>query len=350
MFNERFFYFIHGIATMFFLLEGLRRLRNKEVSRLNRLCGYVLLYWSLLEFKDLALYPTQIIRYNYLSNLLIIFDITAVPAGCFFVFELLNAGWCTLRRALLFISPFLVTLTTYAFTAAEWIVDVTFIFAGCYTIGFIIKIAYAVKHYNRYLVENFSNTEYIHVRWLKGVMVMLMICLISWTYSCYHSSWIADTLYQLALMIMWATVLFFADRQKPVHITAPLYLSQASSENALATFPIHRLEELMVKEKIWLNSQLTLSDLASQIGTNRTYLSNYLNKTLHTTFYDYINHYRLEAALEHLDNPNSNITIADIAESCGFNSLSTFRRVFMRAKDCTFAEYRQKILSEHGLD
>jgi AraC-like DNA-binding protein len=99
----------------------------------------------------------------------------------------------------------------------------------------------------------------------------------------------------------------------------------------------------MDKDHIWLNPHLTLSDLATYIGTNRTYLSNCLNKRLNTTFYDYINHYRLEAALKHLDNPDSNITIADIAESCGFNSLSTFRRVFMRAKGCTFAEYRQQI-------
>ena len=102
----------------------------------------------------------------------------------------------------------------------------------------------------------------------------------------------------------------------------------------------------MVKDQIWLNPHLTLADLATHIGTNRTYLSNYLNKRLNTSFYDYINHYRLEAALKHLDNPNSTLTVAEVAESCGFNSLSTFRRVFMRAKGCTFAEYRQQIVTK----
>ena len=55
MFDERLFYYIHGFATMFFLLEGLRRFRNKKGERLNRICGYILLYWSILEFKDLLL-------------------------------------------------------------------------------------------------------------------------------------------------------------------------------------------------------------------------------------------------------------------------------------------------------
>ena len=48
MFDERPFYYIHGIATMFFLLEVLRRFRNKKGERLNKICGYILLYWSVL--------------------------------------------------------------------------------------------------------------------------------------------------------------------------------------------------------------------------------------------------------------------------------------------------------------
>lgn len=102
----------------------------------------------------------------------------------------------------------------------------------------------------------------------------------------------------------------------------------------------------MCEERVWLNPHLSLSDLATLAGTNRTYLSNYLNQTLNTTFYDYINHYRLEAALKQLEDANASATVAEIAEACGFNSLSTFRRVFMRAKGCTFAEYRQQISSK----
>lgn len=101
----------------------------------------------------------------------------------------------------------------------------------------------------------------------------------------------------------------------------------------------------MDEDRVWLKPHLTLSDLAIQVGTNRTYLSNYLNNTLQTTFYDYVNSYRLEAAIAKLENPDPNATIAEVAESCGFNSLSTFRRVFTRAKGCSFAEYRRQILS-----
>lgn len=95
MIDERFFYFIHGLVTMFFVMAGLRHVRRKEAARLERLCGYVLLYWGFLEAKDLFFYTAPIFRDNYISNLLILIDMTAVPAGCYFVIELLNSGWCT---------------------------------------------------------------------------------------------------------------------------------------------------------------------------------------------------------------------------------------------------------------
>ena len=35
----------------------------------------------------------------------------------------------------------------------------------------------------------------------------------------------------------------------------------------------------------------------------------------------------------------------EIAEACGFNSLSTFRRVFIREKGCSFIQYKEQISS-----
>lgn len=87
MLDERLFYFIHGVATMYFFVAGMNRVRREEASRLERLCGYVLLYWCFLETKDLFFYLAPEIRRNYISNLLILIDMTAVTAGCGFVIE-----------------------------------------------------------------------------------------------------------------------------------------------------------------------------------------------------------------------------------------------------------------------
>ena len=124
MLDERLFYFIHGVVTMYFFVAGTTRIRRKEASRLERLCGYVLLYWCFLETKDLLFYLAPEIRQSYISNLLILIDMTAVTAGCGFVIELLNAGWFTPRRALGLVSPFLLSIGAYAVTAMALIFPV----------------------------------------------------------------------------------------------------------------------------------------------------------------------------------------------------------------------------------
>ena len=88
-----------------------------------------------------------------------------------------------------------------------------------------------------------------------------------------------------------------------------------------------RLEECMSQEEAFLNRKLTLSELALRVGTNRTYLSNYINQTLHLTFFDYINSWRLNYAKDLL--VTTNLKLVVIAERSGFNSLSTFRRCFL---------------------
>lgn len=344
MLNERLFYFIHGLVTMYFLMGGLHRVLRKEASRLERICGYVLLYWFVLEVKDLAFYTVDEFRENYISNLLILIDITAVPVGSYFIIELLRPGWFTLRRALLLASPFLSTLTLYAITGAGWIVDATFILALCYAICFIGYFPHAIRRYNRMLNDNYSNTERIHIRWLKWALVLLLLCLAVWISSCYFTSWITDSIYQMTLMVQWVIILYYADRQQAVEFAPAQELApKHSSKNALSTTLQAKLEQAMLIDKLWLNPHLTLSDLAMQVGTNRTYLSNYLNDTLHTTFYDYINSFRMEAAMTELHNPQSTLTMVELAEQCGFNSLSTFRRVFMRATGCSFNEYRRQM-------
>ena len=61
---------------------------------------------------------------------------------------------------------------------------------------------------------------------------------------------------------------------------------------------------------------------------------------------DYINNFRLKAALEYLDDPDTSLTMVELAEMCGFNSISTFRRVFVRAMGCSYVDYRDQVLAQ----
>lgn len=101
-----------------------------------------------------------------------------------------------------------------------------------------------------------------------------------------------------------------------------------------------RLEECMSTEQVFLNPKLTLSELALRVGTNRTYLSNYINQNLGQTFFDYVNSMRIKHATEML--LTTNLTLEVIAEKSGFNSLSTFRRCFLEHYNTSPSSYRKE--------
>ena len=60
------------------------------------------------------------------------------------------------------------------------------------------------------------------------------------------------------------------------------------------------------------------------------------------TFFDYVNNLRVEHAVSLLK--NSDLRLNVIAEQSGFNSISTFRRVFAAKQQCTPSEYRKRFL------
>ena len=103
---------------------------------------------------------------------------------------------------------------------------------------------------------------------------------------------------------------------------------------------IKQFEKLIYEEKAYLNPKLTLTNLAVKIGTNRTYLSNYINHVLKKSFFDFVNSLRLEHATDLL--LKTNLTLEVIAEKSGFNSLSTFRRYFMHVHKKSPTVYKRE--------
>lgn len=100
------------------------------------------------------------------------------------------------------------------------------------------------------------------------------------------------------------------------------------------------LSDLMVVERIFLNKNLTLDDLAKRLNTNRTYLSQVINDTFNTNFNNYINEYRIKEAQKlFLQSASKLLTIEAIAQNVGFNSKAPFNIAFKKFTGLTPTDF-----------
>ena len=96
-------------------------------------------------------------------------------------------------------------------------------------------------------------------------------------------------------------------------------------------------------EKPYLNKQLKSADIAAALSCSISSLSECLSFKLNTNLSDFVAHYRVEAFVQKQKQEDISLyTLMSIAESCGFNSKSSFFRLFKKQMGCTPLEYIQK--------
>lgn len=100
------------------------------------------------------------------------------------------------------------------------------------------------------------------------------------------------------------------------------------------------LKELMQKEKIYTEPELSLSFLAEKLGTHPNYLSQVINEKERKSFYDYVNSLRVEEFKRLVQiAENKKFTIMSLALDCGFNSKSSFNKNFKKVTGQSPSEY-----------
>jgi len=90
------------------------------------------------------------------------------------------------------------------------------------------------------------------------------------------------------------------------------------------------------------HEKITLESIAKAAMTNRSELCRCFRRVLDTTPNEFLTRYRLDRALELLENPE--LRISDIAELTGFCSPSYFGSQFVKYMGCTPLQYRKTLL------
>ncbi len=100
------------------------------------------------------------------------------------------------------------------------------------------------------------------------------------------------------------------------------------------------LDELVVSKKLYKDSNLNVSMLSTMLSVNNTYISRSIKYQGFNNFNSYINSYRVESVIKSIKNNElEKHTMLHIYTDAGFNSQSTFNRVFKEIKRITPSEY-----------
>ena len=211
------------------------------------------------------------------------------------------------------------------------------------------------KKYTAMLQDNVGDLEYFDLRWSSILLFVLFVVQLLWAIeSLSQQTWFSasvtdrnllfDTCYCfLALafvvfvkrkIILQQVFVMNPEENEPEGSETPVekILAADTHDSYHKVLLLSNIEEVIHEKKYYLETDLTLQKLAKYLGTNRQYLSNYINQEKHKTFYDYINDFRLEEAKRLLDSENDDqsYSMEEIAALSGYNSYTTFLRSFKK--------------------
>ncbi|MCX6305800.1 MAG: AraC family transcriptional regulator [Bacteroidetes bacterium] len=108
---------------------------------------------------------------------------------------------------------------------------------------------------------------------------------------------------------------------------------------------LQKLNSCMETQKPFLNPDISLETLASEINVNPRILSQIINESFNKNFKSYILEYRIKESMQILsDSKHRNLTILEILYQVGFNSKSAFNNQFKLFTNLTPIEYRSKAI------
>ncbi|UOB18472.1 helix-turn-helix domain-containing protein [Abyssalbus ytuae] len=232
--------------------------------------------------------------------------------------------------------------------------DLIFIFPHMELIIVILMVYYTIYIYMDY-IKGFEGPPHLKV-WLK------VMCLgffgVVFSYIIYYSLLYTGVLkkeydyFITTVMSFFIAIISFFAFNKPEIFDGKamnkLLPFIKYKKTGLSDSISHELKEklltLMVEEKPYLNSDFKLMDVADLLNINRHHASQVINQHFELNFFDFVNHYRIEKAIELLEEDND-LNITEIAYESGFNNTVSFNKAFKKISGTTPSNYKKKVSS-----
>lgn len=356
-------HYTRGLSTMFFIIWFLNIYHYRHHSRMMQVKYLAVCVITIGFVKDMIFLFPSFMRDKFVENIVVLADLMCTPFVCAFFFETSRPGIVTSGRLLSAASLFFVFIPLYAVIRDEMVLDVAFTVSLIVSVLSFILVIRNVLRYNKSVVCNYSYTQNLTVSWVAFSAALFNSWFILYYFCFRDATWEGEVFYDLYSIVMWTIIWVYSRRHR---VIAEMARQEASGSNLLAEeaeqdAPMQDNEEdgaesnasavakeefftlalcqKMEVEKVFLDPRLSLSDLAQAVGTNRSYLSEYINKS-GRTFYDYVNNYRIAEACSIIEE-EPKASMGDVASRSGFNSISSFNRYFFKAKGMSPTAYRK---------
>lgn len=214
-----------------------------------------------------------------------------------------------------------------------------------------------MARYNRGINNYYSNTEgktFPEVRVL--LLFFVATSVVSFVMNIIGKHHFADSAWMILIpSLLFGTLLYLLGYAGNRHtFTAADFARDVARSDSLETTGeacsgdlTKMILELIEEKELYLQPDIKVSDIASLLGTNRTYVSAAINRDLKVSFSALINGYRVERAKKLIAGSlttDKKMNKTDIIEKSGFSNESSFYRAFKASTATT----PQKWLSQEG--
>ena len=226
----------------------------------------------------------------------------------------------------------------------------------CVSIIYIVVSLKIIQKQQIVTKNHFSNTDSADLKWLEFIVktglfsyILYFIILCSWFLQIHFFENIVDYA-NLIVLIYIIPIAYYGITATNVFVKISSINSQIDSgleiqetDNSKVSESVSKelissekadeiyanLLERMHTQKLYRLENLTLEDLAKELNLHSRYLSYVINTKSGKTFFDFINHFRIqEFNVEVLNPQNKHLTNLAIAYSSGFGSKSSFNRAY----------------------
>lgn len=354
------------IGTTFGLLLIFTRRINRKANILLGLVSFIIVFWNIwilsLDFQIA----------NYLPHFYLIplnYSLALGPLLYLYVKKITNFSYHFSKKDSLHFLPLVVELIIHIIISRDAfanniinietdtylkLMPIVQFFAIVSIVTYCLYALKAIKNYHSWLNKNYSTNDAYSLRWLYRLIIIFAVLWFLWTpytiidYVIFDFQLGISDYYPIYVLLSIITIWISGEAFLRPEIILLETNKGNSTHKEKPTEEISKkaswLKEQMVTNLFYLNSELTLKSLAENLNIHPNVLSKIINNGLDKNFSDFVNEYRVNAIIEKLHSSNyDHITLLGISFECGFNSKTTFNRVFKNIKGVTPLDYKKSI-------